>query len=47
MKTQIQAENIVGLNESFKMGTIKPLVLHWCVESWSALKERRQLILDG
>ena len=47
IKLQIQKENIVGLNESFKMGTIKPLVLQWCVESWSALKDRKQLILDG
>jgi len=47
IKLQIQEENIVGLNESFKMGTIKPLVLQWCVESWSALKDRKQLILDG
>ena len=47
IKQQIQEGNIVGLNESFKMGTIKPLVLQWCVESWGALKERKQLILDG
>jgi predicted nucleic acid-binding Zn-ribbon protein len=47
IKQQIKEENIVGLNESFKMATIKPLVLHWCVESWSALRERKQLILDG
>lgn len=44
---QIQDENVVGLSQSFKMATIKPLVLEWCVDSWSALKERKQLILDG
>jgi len=47
IRQQIQEENVVGLNESFKMGTIKPLVLQWCVESWSALKERKELIIDG
>jgi hypothetical protein len=26
---------------------IKPLVLKWCVESWSALKERKELIIEG
>jgi hypothetical protein len=47
IKQQIQEENVVGLNESLKMASIKPLALQWCVESWSALKERKQLILDG
>jgi hypothetical protein len=47
IKQQIHEENIVGLNDSFKMGAIKPLVLQWCIDSWSALKEQKQLILDG
>jgi len=47
IKQQIQEEKIVSLSESFKMGTIKPLVLLWCLESWSSLKERKPLLLDG
>lgn len=47
IKQQIQEDKLVGLNDSFKMAAIKPLVLQWCVDSWSALRERKQLILDG
>lgn len=46
IKLQIQEGNVVGLNESMKMGTIKPLVLLWCIDSWSVLKERRDLITE-
>jgi len=44
IKEQIQAGSVVGLTELLKMGIIKPLVLQWCVGSWSVLKERRDLI---
>jgi hypothetical protein len=47
ISAQIAAKEIVGLAESLKMGSIKPLVLEWCIESWKELKERRELILDG
>ena len=47
IKLQIQAGSVVGLAELLKMATIKPLVLQWCVESWSVLKERRDLITDA
>lgn len=47
IKQQIQGGNVVGLNESLKMGTIKPLVLQWCIDSWTVLKERRDLITDA
>ena len=46
-KTQIAEGHIVGLSESFKMKVIKPLVLQWCIDSWSELKERKELILKG
>jgi len=47
IKQQIQDGNAVGLAGLLKMATIKPLVLQWCVESWSVLKERRDLIMDA
>lgn len=34
------------LTEKLKMGVLKPLVLQWCVESWSELRERK-LVVDG
>jgi hypothetical protein len=47
IQQQIQAGSVVGLAELLKMGTVKPLALQWCVDSWSALKERRDLITDA
>jgi hypothetical protein len=44
IQEQIASSNVVGLAELLKMGTLKPLALQWCVESWSVLKERRELI---
>lgn len=44
---QIADEKIVGLGAALKMSNIKPLALQWCIESWKALKERKDLILDG
>lgn len=44
---QIADEKIVGLNDALKMSNIKPLALQWCIESWKALKDRKDLILDG
>lgn len=44
---QIADGEIVGLAESMKMSTIKPLALEWCIESWKELKERKDLIVHG
>jgi DDE superfamily endonuclease len=47
IRQQIQAGSAVGLAELLRMATIKPLALQWCVDSWGALKERRDLITDA
>lgn len=47
VREQIKTGNIVGVNSLLKMSTIKPLALQWCIESWTLLKKRRDLILDG
>jgi hypothetical protein len=44
---QLQSGKVVGFGESFKMGSIKPLALQWCVDSWKLLQQRRDLILWG
>ena len=44
---QVEAGHITGVAELLRMGVLKPLVLQWCVESWSELKERKDLILEG
>lgn len=44
-------ENMEDGSDTFKKSlnakAIKPLVQQWCLDSWSALKERRELIIDG
>jgi hypothetical protein len=35
------------LDHVTKMSVVKPLVLQWTIESWSKLRERRDLINDG
>lgn len=47
IKEQIVSNNVVGLAGLLKMSTVKPLALQWCVESWSVLKERHELITDA
>ena len=47
IKEQIAAGSAVGVSELLKMSTLKPLALQWCIESWSVLKERRDLIVDA
>lgn len=44
---QIADDKIVGLNDALKMSVIKPMALDWCIESWTELKERKDLILKG
>lgn len=47
IQEQIHAENVVGFASLLKMSIIKPLALQWCIDSWTALKERRELITDA
>ena len=47
VKDQITSNQVVGLNDCFKMVSIKPLVLQWCIESWTELKGRKELVLRG
>jgi hypothetical protein len=44
---QIEADKVIGIAAQLKMAVLKPLVLQWCVESWSALKDKRELITNG
>jgi hypothetical protein len=44
---QIEAENILGLSSYLKMAFIKPLILQWCVDSWSALRQQPDMIRQG
>ena len=47
MRRQLAAGAAVELKASFGMPVIKPLLLQWCVRSWTELQERKQLILWG
>jgi hypothetical protein len=48
VRDQVAADQVVPrLKSSMSMKILKPLALQWCVESWSELRDRKQLILDG
>ena len=47
IQEQIHADNVVGFTALLKMSAIKPLALQWCIDSWTVLKERRELITDA
>jgi len=47
IQEQIHADNVIGLAALLKMSIIKPLALQWCIDSWTVLKERRELITDA
>jgi hypothetical protein len=47
IQEQIRAGSVVGFAALLKMSTIKPLALQWCIDSWTMLKERRELITDA
>jgi hypothetical protein len=44
---QLRAGAAVGVAEMLKMSNVKPLALEWCVASWTALSERKPLVLEG
>jgi hypothetical protein len=44
---QIRAGQVAGFAESFKMASIKPKVLQWCIDSWEQLQLRKSIIAEG
>jgi hypothetical protein len=44
---QIRRDEIIGITAQLGMAALKPLVLQWCIDSWSGLRGRKQFILDG
>ena len=44
---QIRSKQLVGLASHLKMSEIKPLVLDWCITSWSKMLAGRQYIKMG
>ena len=47
IREQLKAGTAVGINNFLRMKELKPLALQWCIDSWAALSDRKQLILDG
>jgi hypothetical protein len=49
VKQQVDAKGVVrvGLNQHFKMVSIKPLVLQWCIHSWTQVKSEKEMIVKG
>lgn len=39
VQEQIDQNDILGLSPYLKMSVIKPMVLQWCIDSWSALSQ--------
>lgn len=44
---QIATNSIIGLAPFLKMASIKPLILQWCIDSWTRMREGRDLIKFG
>jgi hypothetical protein len=47
LQQQMSADAIVSLKEHFGMPVLKPLLLQWCVESWTELQQRKAVIAQG
>jgi len=47
IKEQYATGSIVGLTPYLRMDSIKPLLLQWAYESWSALKQGKEYIITG
>jgi len=47
LRKQMVEGGIVGLKEHFGMKKIKPLLLQWCVDSWTELQKNKVTILQG
>jgi hypothetical protein len=37
IQEQVDSDDILGLSPYLKMSVVKPLILQWCIDSWSAL----------
>lgn len=44
---QIEKNELYGLSPYLKMSMIKPLILQWCIASWSKMKQGRDYIKMG
>lgn len=42
-----QGVAVASVANMLKMSTIKPLALEWCVASWMALSQRKEVVLEG
>ena len=47
IREQIDDGDVFGLNPYLKMSSIKPLILQWCIDSWSKMKDGRDYIKMG
>lgn len=47
IREQIEKNDVTGLAPYLKMASIKPLVLQWCIDSWSKMKHGRDFIKMG
>ena len=47
IREQIEKNDVTGLSPYLKMASIKPLVLQWCIDSWSKMKHGRDFIKMG
>jgi hypothetical protein len=44
---QVEKNELAGLSPYLKMSMIKPLILQWCIASWSKMKQGRDYIKMG
>ena len=47
IREQIEDGDVFGLTPYLKMSSIKPLILQWCIDSWSKMKDGRDYIKMG
>jgi len=47
IREQIDDGDVFGVNPYLKMSFIKPLLLQWCIDSWSKMKDGRDYIKMG
>lgn len=49
IKEQIASgpDKLVGFADCFGMAKLKPLVLHWCIDSWQRLSEDKSYVAQG
>ena len=47
IRHQISNDLIIGLQDFLKMNILKPLIVEWCLDSWTQLKEKKDKIIEG